>query len=48
MATMFQQWILPATGNFPDDVEYDRNYNGDIAKAMAPKPRLNKKDAMAM
>ena len=33
--------------NFSDDVEYDRNYNGDIAKAMAVKPEATK-DAMAM
>ena len=30
-----------------DNVEYDRNYNGDIAKAMAVNPEATK-DAMAM
>ena len=47
MATMFQQW-MPQLEIFPfDNVEYDRNYNGDIAKAMAVKPEATK-DAMAM
>ena len=48
MATMSTTMDAPATGNFSlDDVEYDRNYNGDIAKAMAVKPEATK-DAMAM
>ena len=48
MATMSTTMDTPATGNFSlDDVEYDRNYNGDIAKAMAVKPEATK-DAMAM
>ena len=48
MATMSTTMDAPATGNFSlDNVEYDRNYNGDIAKAMAVKPEATK-DAMAM
>ena len=48
MATMSTTMDTPATGNFSlDDVEYDRNYNGDIAKVMSVKPEATK-DAMAM
>ena len=48
MATMSTTMDAPATGNFSlDDVEYDRNYNGDIAKVMTVKPEATK-DAMAM